>query len=231
MTVLLGAIAAATTRIRLQTGVTVLSLLDPVRAAEDYATIDQLSRGRLEIVVGKGNEARHFPLFGLDPADQWDLLAEKYELLRRLWREENVSWSGRFRAPLEGATTLPRPFAGAPRIWHGSATTLTSAALAGKWGDPLFSANAIQPRQNYKVLIDHYREEYRRHGHDPRLAYLGSGSGGTFIADTTQQAREQYGPIYGRWSPAGTSPATTPPSGTSTTPSPRGRRWSAARSR
>jgi alkanesulfonate monooxygenase SsuD/methylene tetrahydromethanopterin reductase-like flavin-dependent oxidoreductase (luciferase family) len=196
ITVLLGAIAAATSRIRLQTGVTVLSLLDPVRAAEDYATIDQLSRGRLEIVIGKGNEARHFPLFGLNPADQWELLAEKYELLRRLWREEGVGWSGRFRAPLDDATTLPRPFAGAPRIWHGSATTLTSAALAGKWGDPLFSANAVQPRQNYKILIDHYREEYERHGHDPRFAYLGSGSGGTFIADTTQQAREQYGPIY-----------------------------------
>jgi alkanesulfonate monooxygenase SsuD/methylene tetrahydromethanopterin reductase-like flavin-dependent oxidoreductase (luciferase family) len=106
--VLLGAIAASTTRIRLQTGVTVLSLLDPVRAAEDYATVDQLSRGRLEIVIGKGNEARHFPLFGLNPDDQWDLLAEKYELLRRLWREEKVSWSGRFRPPLEDATSRGR---------------------------------------------------------------------------------------------------------------------------
>jgi alkanesulfonate monooxygenase SsuD/methylene tetrahydromethanopterin reductase-like flavin-dependent oxidoreductase (luciferase family) len=196
ITVLLGAIAASTSRIRLQTGVTVLSLLDPVRAAEDYATVDQLSRGRLEIVIGKGNEAKHFPLFGLNPDDQWDLLAEKYELLRRLWREEKVSWSGRFRPPLEDATTAPRPFAGPPRIWHGSATTLTSAALAGRWGDPLFTANAIQPRENYRVLIDHYRAEYERHGHDPRYAYLGSGSGGLFIADTTQQARDQYGPVY-----------------------------------
>jgi alkanesulfonate monooxygenase SsuD/methylene tetrahydromethanopterin reductase-like flavin-dependent oxidoreductase (luciferase family) len=196
ITVLLGAVAASTSRIRLQTGVTVLSLLDPVRAAEDYATIDQLSRGRLEIVIGKGNEARQMPVFALDPDDQWDALAEKYELLRRLWREDSVTWSGRFRAPLADATSLPRPFAGAPRVWHGSATTLTSAALAARWGDPLFTANAIQPRQNYKVLIDHYREEYERHGHDPRYAFLGSGSGGLFIADTTQQAREQYGPVY-----------------------------------
>jgi alkanesulfonate monooxygenase SsuD/methylene tetrahydromethanopterin reductase-like flavin-dependent oxidoreductase (luciferase family) len=196
ITVLLGAVAASTSRIRLQTGVTVLSLLDPVRAAEDYATIDQLSRGRLEIVIGKGNEARQMPLFGLEPDDQWDALAEKYELLRRLWREDDVTWSGRFRPPLSGATSLPRPFAGPPRVWHGSATTLTSAALAGRWGDPLFTANAIQPRQNYKVLIDHYREEYARHGHDPGQAYLGSGSGGLFIADTTQQARDQYGPVY-----------------------------------
>ena len=195
-TVLLGAIAAVTTRIRLQTGVTVLSLLDPVRVAEDYATIDQLSRGRLELTIGKGNEARHFPLFGLDIEDQWDLIAEKYELLRRLWRETEVSWSGEFRAPLVGVTTLPRPFAGAPRVWHGSATTLASAALAAKWGDPLISANAIQPRENYAVLIEHYRSEYARHGHDERYAYVGSGSGSLFIADTTQQAKEQYGPVY-----------------------------------
>lgn len=195
-TVLLGAIAAVTSRIRLQTGVTVLPLLDPVRVAEDYATIDQLSRGRLEPTIGKGNEARHYPLFGLDIERQWDLLAEKYELLRRLWREESVTWQGESRAPLDAVTTLPRPFAGPLRVWHGSATTLRSAALAAKWGDPLFTANAIQPRENYATLIDHYRSEYARHGHDAAHAYVGSGSGFTFVADTTQQAKEQYGPVY-----------------------------------
>lgn len=198
-TTVLAAIAAVTDRIRLHTGVTVLSVLDPVRVAEDYATIDQLSRGRLEITIGKGNEVLQYPLFGLDLADQWDLLAEKYELLRRLWREDGVTWSGRFRSPLaEPTTTTPRPFDGPPRIWHGSATTLTSAALAGKWGDPLFSANAIQPRENYAVLIEHYRDEYERHGHDPRHQYVGSGcgAGGVFIADTTQEAVRQFGPVY-----------------------------------
>jgi alkanesulfonate monooxygenase SsuD/methylene tetrahydromethanopterin reductase-like flavin-dependent oxidoreductase (luciferase family) len=196
VTVLLGAIAASTTRVRIQTGVCVLSVLDPVRVAEDYATVDQLSRGRVELVIGKGNEARQLPLFNVEPGQQWDQLAEKYELLRRLWREENVTWEGKFRGPLVDATSLPRPFAGAPRVWHGSATTLTSAALAGKWGDPLFSANAIQPRDNYKVLIDHYRAEYERHGHDPRYAYIGAGSGFLFLSDTTQQAKEHYGPVY-----------------------------------
>jgi alkanesulfonate monooxygenase SsuD/methylene tetrahydromethanopterin reductase-like flavin-dependent oxidoreductase (luciferase family) len=196
VTVLLGAIAAATSRVRIQTGVCVLSILDPVRVAEDYATIDQLSRGRLELVIGKGNEARQLPLFGVEPGQQWDQLAEKYELLRRLWREENVTWAGVFRAPLRDATTLPRPFAGAPRVWHGSATTRTSAALAATWGDPLFSANAIQPRENYKVLIDHYRAEYDRHGHDPQYAYVAAGAGFLYLADTTQQAKQHYGPIY-----------------------------------
>src|SRR5882757_3670401 len=185
VTVLLGAIAAATSRVRIQTGVCVLSVLDPVRVAEDYATIDQLSRGRVELVIGKGNEMRQLPMFGVAAGEQWDQLAEKYELLRRLWREENVTWEGKFRGPLNDVTSLPRPFAGAPRIWHGSATTLTSAELAAKWGDPLFSANAIQPRGNYKVLIDHYRAEHARHGHDPRYAFVAAGAGFLYLADTT----------------------------------------------
>jgi alkanesulfonate monooxygenase SsuD/methylene tetrahydromethanopterin reductase-like flavin-dependent oxidoreductase (luciferase family) len=198
ITVLLGAIAAQTSRIRIQTGVAVLSIQDPLRVAEDYATIDQLSRGRVEPVIGKGNELRQLPMFGVEDGDQWDQLAEKYELLRRLWREEKVTWEGRYRGPLNEVTSLPRPFAGAPRVWHGSATTLTSAALAAKWGDPIFSANAIQPRDNYTVLLDHYKEEYARHGHDPKYAYVGAGSGFLFLADTTQEAKEKYGPVYER---------------------------------
>ncbi|MGA1835499.1 LLM class flavin-dependent oxidoreductase [Herbiconiux sp. 11R-BC] len=195
--VVLGAIAARTSRIRLQSGVTVLSILDPVRVAEDYATVDQLARGRLELTIGKGNELQQYPLFGLQIDDQWDLLAEKYALLRRLWREEAVTAeAGAFTRALEGVTTVPRPFAGAPRVWHGSATTLASAALAGRWGDPLFSANAIQPLRNYAVLIGHYRDEYARHGHDPRFAYVGAGSGSLFIADTTAEAKRLYGPVY-----------------------------------
>ncbi|MFH8251914.1 LLM class flavin-dependent oxidoreductase [Microbacterium sp. B2969] len=93
-------------------------------------------------------------------------------------------------------TTLPRPFAGAPRVWHGSATTLFSAALAGRWGDPLFSANAIQPLENYAVLVDHYRAEYVRHGHEPGRDYVAAGAGALFIADTTEEAIRQYGPVY-----------------------------------
>jgi len=99
VTVVLGAIAAATSRVRVQTGVCVLSVLDPLRVAEDYATIDQLSRGRVELVIGKGNELRQLPMFGVASGDQWDQLAEKYELLRRLWREEDVTWEGKFRGP------------------------------------------------------------------------------------------------------------------------------------
>jgi alkanesulfonate monooxygenase SsuD/methylene tetrahydromethanopterin reductase-like flavin-dependent oxidoreductase (luciferase family) len=93
ITVLLGAIAATTSRVRIMTGVSVLSILDPSRVAEDYATVDQLSRGRLELVIDKGNELRQLPMFGVEQGQQWEQLAEKYEPLRRLWREEKVTCS------------------------------------------------------------------------------------------------------------------------------------------
>lgn len=195
-TVVLGAIAQATDRILLSTGVSVLAVLDPIRVAEDFATIDQLSRGRFEPVIGKGNEVLQYPLFGLDIAKQYEYLTENYELLRRLTREEHVNWTGTHRHPLVDATTLPRPFDGPFRIWHGSATSIEAVDLAAKWGDPIVTANALQPRENYKVLIDRYREQYRAHGHDPEKAYVGSGSGGLFLADTTEQAIEEFRPLY-----------------------------------
>lgn len=195
-TVLLGALAQATDRILLSTGVTVLSLLDPVRVAEDYATVDQLSGGRLEIVIGKGNEDKHFGMFGLEIGRQYEYLTENYELLRRLIREEHVDWQGTHHADLHGVTTFPRPFAGPFRIWHGSATSTHAVDLAARWGDPLFTANALQPREAYLVLIDRYREKLVEHGHDPSVGYVGSGSGGLFLADTDDEAIAQYRPIY-----------------------------------
>lgn len=95
--VVLGALAARTSAIRPPTGVTVVAILDPVRVAEDFATLDQISRGRIELVVGKGAEAGHFALFGLDEERRWDLQKEQYELLRRLWTEEGVDQEGEFR--------------------------------------------------------------------------------------------------------------------------------------
>ncbi|MGA4842981.1 LLM class flavin-dependent oxidoreductase [Streptomyces sp. G45] len=195
-TVVLGALAARTSRIRLLTGVTVVAILDPVRIAEDYATLDQLSRGRVELVIGKGAEAGHFDLFGLDEARQWDLQKEKYELLRRLWREEDVDWEGEFRPALKGVTTVPRPYAGPPRVWHGSATSLNSPELAALHGDPLFTANAIQPREAYARLIAHYRERFEAHGHDPARAHVAAGSGGLLIADSAEEAVRRYRDLY-----------------------------------
>ncbi|MFC6065881.1 LLM class flavin-dependent oxidoreductase [Streptomyces ochraceiscleroticus] len=191
----LGAIAARTHRIRLFTTVTVLSTLDPVRVAEEYATVDQLSGGRLELMTGKGNAPEPWHLFGRDPADQYALQEENYELLRRLWSEEKVTWSGRFRPPLENATTLPRPYQQPPTIWHGSATSERSADLAALWGDPLFTANVIQPVANYARLIDHYRERWAEYGHDPSAALVGAG-GTLYVAPDDRIARREFAPYY-----------------------------------
>ncbi|TCN40547.1 luciferase-like monooxygenase [Kribbella orskensis] len=178
--VVLAYIAAATTRIRLLTTVTVLSLLDPVRVAEDYATLDQLSGGRLEIIIGKGNDPDQNALFGYDLDGQWDRNREKYELLRRPLLETGVTWSGSYRPDLVDATTQPRPFQqpGIP-IWHGSASSTESTELAAKWGEPLFSANGFHPMEKYAGLIRHYRERWAAYGRDPVDAVVGAGSTGS----------------------------------------------------
>lgn len=192
----LTAIAARTSRIRLITTVTVLSVLDPVRVAEDYATLDHISGGRLEMIIGKGNDPRHYPLFGITEEEQWESLAERYGLLKRLWTEENVSWEGRYRPALHGITTQPRPFQSSIPVWHGSASSLLSTELAAKYGEPLFSSNSFHPQAKYKALIDHYRERLAFYGHDPKAAVVGSGAGSLYLADTTEEAVRRYRPYY-----------------------------------
>ncbi|PWV97322.1 alkanesulfonate monooxygenase SsuD/methylene tetrahydromethanopterin reductase-like flavin-dependent oxidoreductase (luciferase family) [Paenibacillus cellulosilyticus] len=194
--VLLTAIAARTSRIRLLTAVTVLSVLDPIRVAEDYATLDHLSGGRLELIIGKGNDPRHYPLFGITEEEQWDSMEERYELLRRLWREENVSWQGRYRPPLDGVTTQPRPLQQPIPIWHGSASSTRSTELAARYGEPIFSSNSFHPQAKYKELIEHYRERLAYYGHDPSKAVVGAGAGSLYIANTTEEAIGRYRPYY-----------------------------------
>jgi len=194
--VVLSHIAARTSRIRLFTAVTTLSLLDPVRAFEDYSTLDNLSGGRLELIIGKGNGAAQAQLFHVTADDQWDRNREGYELFRRLWREPKVTWEGRFRPPLVDAETWPRPLQQPIRVWHGSATSRASVDLAAHYGDPLFSANVTNPIEPYAELIDYYRERLAHHGHDPAKAVIGAGSAGYYAAPTSQEAIETYRPIY-----------------------------------
>ncbi|WP_440115571.1 LLM class flavin-dependent oxidoreductase [Paenibacillus sp. QZ-Y1] len=194
--VMLTAVAAATSRIRLLTTVTVLSILDPVRVAEDYATLDQLSGGRLEMIIGKGNDHRHYPLFGISEEEQWDSLSERYELLKRLWTEEDVTWQGTYRPPLHEVTTQPRPLQQSIPIWHGSASSTRSTELAAKYGEPLFTSNSFHPQAKYKALIDHYRERLEHYGHDAERAVIGSGAGSLYLADTREEAIRRYTPYY-----------------------------------
>jgi alkanesulfonate monooxygenase SsuD/methylene tetrahydromethanopterin reductase-like flavin-dependent oxidoreductase (luciferase family) len=194
--VVLSHIAALTSKIRLFTAVTTLSLLDPVRAFEDYSTLDHLSGGRLELMIGKGNGAAQAQLFHVTGEDQWDRNREGYELFRRLWREDKVTWSGRFRPSLENAETWPRPLQQPIRVWHGSATSRESVELAAFYGDPLFSANVTNPIEPYAELIDYYRERWEFHGHDPADALVGAGSAGYYAAKNSQEAIEVYRPIF-----------------------------------
>ncbi|WP_031464368.1 LLM class flavin-dependent oxidoreductase [Sciscionella sediminilitoris] len=194
--VVLSHIAARTGRIRLFTTVTTLSLLDPVRAYEDYATLDNLSRGRLELVIGKGNGSAQRELFQVTPEDQWDRNAESYALLRRFWREERVSANPRFRPALHEAEVLPRPFQLPVRVWHGSATSEASADLAARYGDPLFSANVTNPIEPYAALVRHYRERFAAYGHDPALAAVGAGTAGFHVRRNSQDAIADYRPAF-----------------------------------
>ena len=193
--VVLSNIAARTSRIGLFTGVTTLSLLDPVRAFEDYSTLDNLSGGRLELIIGKGNGAAQAELFHVTAADQWDRNREGYELFRQLWRSPSVTWEGRFRPSLTDAEVWPRPLQPEITIWHGSATSRESVELAAAYGDPLFSANVTNPIEPYAELIDFYRQRWAFYGHAGRPR-IGAGSAGFYVAPTSQEAIDTYRPIY-----------------------------------
>jgi alkanesulfonate monooxygenase SsuD/methylene tetrahydromethanopterin reductase-like flavin-dependent oxidoreductase (luciferase family) len=195
-TVVLSHIAARTSRIRLFTAVTTLSLLDPVRAYEDYATLDHLSEGRLELIIGKGNGEGQRELFHVTPEDQWDRNKESYELFRAIWRQDRVTASPRFRPALNDAEVWPRPLQQPIRVWHGSATSHESVDLAAKYGDPLFSANVTNPIEPYADLVRYYRQQWAAYGHDPADAVVGAGSAGYYAAKNSQDAIEIYRPVF-----------------------------------
>ncbi|MEU8893559.1 LLM class flavin-dependent oxidoreductase [Streptomyces sp. NPDC048442] len=194
--VVLSHLAALTSRIRLFTAVTTLSLLDPVRAYEDYATLDHLSGGRLELIVGKGNGTAQRDLFEVTVDDQWERNAESYELFRRIWREDKVTAKTRFRPELTEAEVWPRPLQQPVRVWHGSATSKESVDLAARYGDPLFSANVTNPMEPYAELIRYYRERWVHYGHDPAAIAVGAGTAGFHAARTSQDALAAYRPTF-----------------------------------
>jgi alkanesulfonate monooxygenase SsuD/methylene tetrahydromethanopterin reductase-like flavin-dependent oxidoreductase (luciferase family) len=194
--VVLSHLAALTSRIRLFTAVTTLSLLDPVRAYEDYATLDHLSGGRLELIIGKGNGSAQRDLFQVTPQDQWDRNAESYELFRQIWRNPVVTAQPRFRPALHEAEVWPRPLQQPIRVWHGSATSEESVDLAARYGDPLFSANVTNPIEPYAELIRYYRARWVGYGHDPAAAVVGAGTAGYYAERNSQDAIDAYRPVF-----------------------------------
>jgi alkanesulfonate monooxygenase SsuD/methylene tetrahydromethanopterin reductase-like flavin-dependent oxidoreductase (luciferase family) len=195
-TVVLSHVAARTSKIKLFTAVTTLSLLDPVRAYEDYATLDHLSGGRLELIIGKGNGTAQRELFNVTSEDQWARNAESYEVFRQLWRQDKVTAATKFRPPLKEAEVWPRPLQTPIRVWHGSATSKESVDLAAKYGDPLFSANVTNPIEPYAELIRYYRERWVHYGNDPADIAVGAGSAGYYATRNSQEALDTYRPIF-----------------------------------
>ena len=157
-TVILGAAAARTERIRLTSAVTVLSATDPVRLFQEFATLDLLSQGRAEMVVGRGSFVEAFPLFGLRLEDYDSLFAEKLELLLKIRDNEHVRWSGEYRPPLRGEGIYPRPLQNPLPIWIGVGGTPESFVRAGQLGLPLMVAIIGGETRRFKPLVDLYRE-------------------------------------------------------------------------
>jgi alkanesulfonate monooxygenase SsuD/methylene tetrahydromethanopterin reductase-like flavin-dependent oxidoreductase (luciferase family) len=200
--VVLSHIAALTSRIRLFTGVTLLSVLDPVRVAEDYATLDQLSGGRVELIIGKGNGPEQAELFGIGRLEAWDTIASNYRLLRSIWSGQPVTWEpppgvpSIRTAPLRDAVISPPPLQRPVRVWHGSATSERSVELAAEFGDPVFSANGMNPVTRYAELVRHYRSSLAERGYPASAALVGAGHGQTYVTKRSQDARAAYAPVY-----------------------------------
>ena len=193
--VILAAAAARTQRIRLTSAVTVLSAADPVRVFQEYATLDLISQGRAEMVVGRGSSIEAFPLFGFDLNDYDELFTEKLDLLLTIREQENVNWSGRFRPALTGQGIYPRPLQNPLPIWLGVGGTPQSFARAGSLGLPLMVAIIGGETRRFRPLIDLYREAGHRAGHSPDQLKVGLHSLG-YVAPTTELAREEFYPGY-----------------------------------
>jgi probable LLM family oxidoreductase len=193
--IILAAAAARTSRIRLTSAVTVLSAADPVRVFQSFATLDLISKGRAEMVVGRGSFTESFPLFGLNLQDYDQLFTEKLDLLLQIREQEKVTWSGKFRPTLNGQAIYPRPVQPQIPIWLGVGGTPESFARAGILGLPLMVAIIGGETHRFRPLIDLYREAGRRAGYAPEKLQVGLHSIG-YVANTTEQAHEDFYPGY-----------------------------------
>jgi len=195
--VLLGAAAARTQRIRLTSAVTVLSSADPVRVFQNFATIDLLSQGRAEMVVGRGSFIDSFPLFGYRLEDYDALFTEKLDLLLKIRDNEHVHWSGTYRAPLTGQGVYPRPVQDPLPIWLGVGGTPQSFARAGAFGLPLMVAIIGGEPRRFRPLVDLYRETGKRAGYSRDRLKVGVHALG-YVAATAQEAADAFFPGYAR---------------------------------
>jgi putative FMN-dependent luciferase-like monooxygenase len=196
-TTTLAFIAARTRNLQLSTATTLITTNDPVKIAEDYAMLQHLSGGRVDLMLGRGNTGPVYPWFGKDIRDGIPLAVENYALLRRLWDEDVVDWEGKFRTPLQGFTSTPRPLDGvAPFVWHGSIRSPEIAEQAAFYGDGFFHNHIFWPPSHTKRMVEFYRRRFEHYGHgaaDQAIVGLG---GQVFMRRNSQDAVREFRPYF-----------------------------------
>ena len=196
-TIILAAAAARTSNIRLTSAVTVLSAADPVRVFQNFATLDLVSKGRAEMVVGRGSFIESFPLFGLNLQDYDQIFEEKLDLLLNIMEHEYVHWSGKYRPALTGQGIYPRPVQQPFPVWLGVGGTPESFVRAGVLGLPLMVAIIGGETHRFLPLIDLYKEAGKKAGHAPEKLTVGLHSLG-YVASTTEEAIDDFYPGYAK---------------------------------
>ncbi|APU21666.1 LLM class flavin-dependent oxidoreductase [Actinoalloteichus sp. GBA129-24] len=196
-TTMLGYIAARTERLLLSTATTLITTNDPVKIAEDYAMLQHLADGRVDLMLGRGNTGPVYPWFGQDIRQGIPLAVENYALLHQLWREDVVDWEGRFRTPLQSFTSTPRPLDGVPPfVWHGSIRSPEIAEQAAYYGDGFFANHIFWPKEHFIRLINLYRTRFEHYGHgaaDQAIVGLG---GQLFLRPKSQDAVREFRPYF-----------------------------------
>lgn len=201
--VILAAAAARTEKIRLTSAVTVLSTSDPVRVYQNFATLDLISKGRAEVVVGRGSAIEAYPLFGYDLNTYNELFEEKLDLFLKIRDQETVSWSGKYRPALKNQPVYPRAIQEKLPVWLGVGGTPESFARAGALGLPLMVAVIGGETAHFRPLVDLYREVGKKAGFAPEQLKVGLHSPG-YVAATNEQAIADYYPGYAElWTKAG----------------------------
>ncbi|MCW4458291.1 LLM class flavin-dependent oxidoreductase [Microbacterium sp. MPKO10] len=189
-------LAAKTSRIILSTATTLITTNDPVRLAEDYAMLQHLSGGRMDVVLGRGNTGPVYPWFGEDIRQGIPLAIEKYGLLRQLWREEYVDWEGQFRTPLQGFQSTPRPLDGTPPfVWHGSIRSPQIAEQAAYYGDGFFANHIFWPSSHTQRMVGLYRQRFEHYHGSADQAIVGLG-GQVFMRKNSQDAVNEFRPYF-----------------------------------
>lgn len=199
-------IAAQTKNIQLSTSTTLITTNDPVKIAEDYAFLQHLSGGRVDLMMGRGNTSPVYPWFGKDIRKGIPLAVENYHLLRKLWREPVVNWKGEFRTPLQNYTSTPAPLDDVPPfVWHGSIRSVQIAEQAAFYGDGFFHNNIFWNKEHTAQMVNIYRQRFEKYGHgsaDQAIVGLG---GQVFIGETEAEAEAKKffrpyfdnAPVYG----------------------------------